>query len=111
MNCNSNQKWNNHKCWCGWKNPKKHHWCKKDYIWNPATCNYEKGKYLASIIDDSLIACNEIIDGVLSDALKTRVTSWGKATENVQTKSTSTKTVSTYFARLFINYHSIADSS
>ena len=62
-----------------------------------ATCNYERSKYLASIIDDSLITCDKIIDAVLS--------------ETVQTKSKSTKTVSTYFTRLFINYHSIADSS
>ena len=33
----------------------------KDYIWNPATCNSENGKYLASIIDDSVITCDEII--------------------------------------------------
>ena len=70
---------------------------KKDYISNPATCNYEKSKYLASIIDDSLITCDKIIDTVLS--------------ETVQTKSKLTKTVSTYFTLLFINYHSITDSS
>ena len=34
----------------------------KDYTWNPATCNCENGKYLASIIDDLVIACDEIID-------------------------------------------------
>ena len=28
---------------------------KKDYIWNPATCNFENSKYLASAIDDSPI--------------------------------------------------------
>ena len=33
---------------------------KKDYVWNPATCNYENGKYLASIIDK--LICDEIID-------------------------------------------------
>ena len=27
--------------------------CKIDYIWNPATCSCENGKYLASIMDDS----------------------------------------------------------
>ena len=36
--CNSNQKWNNDKyryeC-------KKHHICEKDYVWNPATCNFK----------------------------------------------------------------------
>ena len=35
---------------------------KKDYIWNSATCNCENGKYLASIMDDSAITCDEIID-------------------------------------------------
>ena len=59
---NSNQKWNNDKCWCECKNPKEHHICKKDYIWNPATCCCENGKYLASIFDDSIITCDEIIE-------------------------------------------------
>ena len=34
---------------------------KKDYIWNPATCSCKNGKYLASIIDNSVIMCDEII--------------------------------------------------
>ena len=34
----------------------------KDYIWNPATCSCENGKYLANIMDDSVIRCDEIID-------------------------------------------------
>ena len=25
--------------------------CEKDYVWNPATCSCENGKYLASILD------------------------------------------------------------
>ena len=33
--CNSNQWWNNNKCWCECK---KVHVCEKDYVWNPATC-------------------------------------------------------------------------
>ena len=36
--------------------------CEKDYIWNPATCSCKNGKYLASIIDDSVITCDEIIE-------------------------------------------------
>ena len=36
--------------------------CKKDYIWNPATCSCEYGKYLASAIDDSMVTCDEIIE-------------------------------------------------
>ena len=35
---------------------------KKDYVWNPATCNCGNGKYLASIKDDSAIMCDEIIE-------------------------------------------------
>ena len=58
--CNVNQKWNNDKCWCKCK---RHHICEKDYIWNPATCGCKNGKYLASIIDNSVIMCEEIIDG------------------------------------------------
>ena len=34
--------------------------CEKDYVWNPATCNCENGKYLASIMDDSAIMCDEV---------------------------------------------------
>ena len=34
----------------------------RDYIWNPATCSCENGKHLSSIIDDSVITCDEIIE-------------------------------------------------
>ena len=50
--------WNNNKCWCECKN---HNVCEKDYIWNPATCNCENGKYLGSVMDDSAVTCDEII--------------------------------------------------
>ena len=33
-------------------------WC----IWNPATCSCENEKYLASIMDNSAITCDEIIE-------------------------------------------------
>ena len=49
---NSNQYWINDKCWC---ESKKHHVCERDYVWNPSTCSCENGKYLASIMDDSVI--------------------------------------------------------
>ena len=39
--------------------------CEKDYVWNPAICNCENGKYLASVIDDSAIIFYEVIDVVL----------------------------------------------
>ena len=35
---------------------------KKDYVWNPSTCNCENGKYLAIIMDDLAIMCDEIIE-------------------------------------------------
>ena len=31
-------------------------------VWNPATCNCKNEKYLASIIDDSVVRCNEIAE-------------------------------------------------
>ena len=53
----------------------------KSYIWNSTTCNCENGKYLGSIIDDSVITCYEIIED----------------TKTVPTKAATTKTVSTIF--------------
>ena len=41
---------------------KKIHPFGKDYIWNRATCNCENGKYLESIIDDSVITYGEVIE-------------------------------------------------
>ena len=74
------------------------HICEKDYIWNPATCSCKNGKYLASIIDNSVITCDEIID-----------------TES-KSNNKETKTVSTNFSTKFldytylcINYHCIID--
>ena len=46
--CNSSQKWSNDKCRC-----------KKQYLWNPATCSCKNGKYLANIMDDSVITCDK----------------------------------------------------
>ena len=56
--CNSDQSWNNNKCQ---HECKKRNVCEKDYVQNPATCNCENGKYLASAMDDSPITCDEII--------------------------------------------------
>ena len=33
----------------------------KEYVWSPTTCICENGKYLASIMDDSAIICDEVI--------------------------------------------------
>ena len=40
-------------------------------IWNPSTCSQKNGKYFESIIDDSVISCDKIIDAVLSGLTKT----------------------------------------
>ena len=57
--CNSDQWWNSNKfpCEC-----KKCHVCEKNYICNPATCSFKNGKYLASIINLSVLTCVEIKD-------------------------------------------------
>ena len=49
-------------CRCEHKSPKEHHVFERDYTWSSTTCSYKNGKYLASIIDDSVIACDEIIE-------------------------------------------------
>ena len=56
---NVNQWWNKDKCQFECK---KRHICGKYYVWSPATCNCENGKYLASIMDDSGIFCAEVIE-------------------------------------------------
>ena len=57
--CKSSQWWDNDKCRCEFK---KIHVREKDYVWNPATCNCENVKYLASIMDDSVITYDEIVE-------------------------------------------------
>ena len=57
--CNSDQWCNNDKCQCVCK---KRHVCEKDYIWNPAPCICENEKFLGSLVDDSAIMCDEIIE-------------------------------------------------
>ena len=59
--CNSDQWWNNDKCQFECK---KRHVCekKKKKNWNPATCSCKNGKYLASIMNDSAIACDEVTE-------------------------------------------------
>ena len=56
---NSDQWWNNDKCRCECK---KCHVCEKKKFLNPATCSCKNGKYLASIMDDSAITCDEVTE-------------------------------------------------
>ena len=61
---NSNQKWINDKCW---SKCKKYQMCNENYNWNATTCICEDGKYLGSIIDNSVITCDKIMSGTYSD--------------------------------------------
>ena len=40
----------------------KHHICEKHCIQNPAICTCKNGKYLANVIDNSVIMFDEVID-------------------------------------------------
>ena len=93
--CNLNQWWNNHKCWCDCK---KHICEKEDYIWNPAAiCYCKNGTYVADIIDDSVITCDEII----KEETKTVTTNFNEKNAICKTKK------NVYFTFLFINCHSL----
>ena len=67
--CDSNQKWNKETCQCQCKNYLK---CKKDFSWNPSTSISENDKYLKSILDTSVITCNEIL--YVMDIVSTKMT-------------------------------------
>ena len=54
------QIWNNNKCQCKSKNPRKN--VCEGYIWNPATCGCKNCRYAESIIEDSVIMCDQGID-------------------------------------------------
>ena len=57
--CKSNQWRNNDKCRYECK---KHHICEKEYVWNPVSFNCENVKYLAIIMDDLVITCDDVIE-------------------------------------------------
>ena len=65
--------------------------CNKDYSWNPSKCICVNGKYLKSIIDESVIKCNGII----------------KITSNIPTNVTSTVSINSddKKARCKMNYY------
>ena len=75
----------------------KRHVCEKDYVWNPATCNCENGKYLASIMDDSMITCDEVIKSY-DEKIKTIPTNFNEKKVTCKTQNVTC---------VFINYCSI----
>ena len=56
---------------------------KKNFIWNPATCSYKNGKCVGSIIDGSVVICDEIIK-------ETKTVSKSTSTKAILTKCAST---------------------
>ena len=63
--CNSNEKWNKDKCQGEGKNPIKHRIWKANYVWNPSACASEINyAYTKSLLDDTIVTCDEIIDMV-----------------------------------------------
>ena len=108
--CNSDQWWNNDKCWCECK---KRNVCEKDSVWNRATCNCENGKYLASIMDNSAIICDKITEAEAKsyDEAKSNDEETKASPKNFNEKNiTYKKKKILYFTNLFINYHNIIDS-
>ena len=69
--CNSNQNWNSDKCRYECKNPRKNDVCAKDDMVNPSICTCKNGKCLESIIGDSVITCDEIIEVTKNIPIKT----------------------------------------
>ena len=68
----------------------KKHVREKDYIWDPATCSCQYGKYLASIMDDSAIICDEFM------SVNAKAKSNNKET-NFNEKNIACKTQNFYF--------------
>ena len=60
--------------------------CKKNYLWNSATCSCKNDKYLGSTIGESLVICDEIIEETKTIPTKT-----------IPTKPSLTKCTSTNF--------------
>ena len=51
--------------------------CEKDNVWDPATCYCKNGKYLASIMDDSKITCDEVTESC-NEEIKTITTNFNE---------------------------------
>ena len=60
--CNSKQNWNNNKGWCEYKNPTKTLCVGKRLSLESCNMKLWQSKYLASITEDSVITCDEIIE-------------------------------------------------
>ena len=99
---NSNQKWKNNKGKYEYKNSIKHSVCKKDYVWNPSTCACEINyAYMESLIEDSVVTFDEIIDAVT----KLYVDTTEIVLINSNNKNETCKMDNYYFANSFVSNH------
>ena len=80
---------------------KKHCEHEKNYIWNPPTWNFKNGKYLTSIIDDSIIKCCKIEDA--------EAKSYDETKKQLQQKQKVLQQISSFYLHFF-NYHCFIDS-
>ena len=76
----------------------------KYHIWNPSKCTHENGKYLESIINHSVITCDEIVEVLWSESRKTMPINFGdkKATCKMDDLYT--------LPWIFVNYHVTIDN-
>ena len=88
--CNSDLWLDINKCRCECKK----NICEKVYVWNPATCNCQNRKYLPSIMDDSVIICDEVIEGC-DEEMKT-------IPANFNEKKVACKTPNVYVLLVFL---------
>ena len=78
---------------------------------NSATCNCENGKCLASIMDDSVIICDEVKDPDADAEAKSNDQAKLNDETNFNKKKATCKTLKfLYFTLIFINYYNINDS-
>ena len=76
----------------------------KYHIWNPSKCTHENGKYLESIINHSLITCDEIVEVLWSESRKTMPINFGD-------KKATWKMDNLYILPwIFVNYHVTIDN-
>ena len=85
-------------CWCESKNPIKHYVCEKDYIWNPCSSACKIYKHLKSIIGDTVVTFDEIIES-------TKITPITFNEKNATCRIENFYTLLTFFINLHITIY------
>ena len=65
----------------------------KKIVWNPVTCSCENEKYFASIMDDSAIICDEVIDANTKATLNDKSKSNNEETKTIPTNFNEKKAI------------------